>query len=158
MNQRKTIPHYPKYEITQRGEVFRKGKDTPLSWVDNGKGYKSVKLYNSDRPKGRLCLVHRLVMSTWSPEGGEGKDVNHLDGDKANNSLDNLQWVTKSENTRHAHRTGLFASRRKLTEDDVHEIRRRLAEGEVVKVLAGEFSVKDSVVYKIKHRQLHSYI
>jgi len=52
--------------------------------------------------------MHRLVAQMFIGESpGKGYQVNHLDGDKANNAVDNLEWVTQSENMKHAYRTGL---------------------------------------------------
>ena len=53
-------------------------------------------------------MVHRLVAEVWMKEGHfEGAQINHIDGNKGNNSLDNLEWVTRSENMQHAWNTGL---------------------------------------------------
>ena len=52
--------------------------------------------------------VHRIVAKTFIPNPENKTDVNHKDGNKKNNHVDNLEWVTKSENTRHAYSTGLL--------------------------------------------------
>ena len=84
----KTINHYPNYEVHFDGRVRNKTTGHVMKWINNGKGYFTVKLYNQETPKGRLCLVHRLVLSThdlWIPDGN--LDVNHIDGDKSNNHI-----------------------------------------------------------------------
>lgn len=61
----------------------------------------------------RSFMVHRLVAMAFfgCPEGYESMDVNHKDGNKGNNHVSNLEWVTKSENQRHALMNGLFKSK-----------------------------------------------
>lgn len=74
--------------------------------------------------------LHRLVLMAFKPvENMESLEVNHIDGDKTNNKLENLEWCTASENQRHAFDTGLQKPRRgsasnfaKLTEEDIKEI------------------------------------
>lgn len=56
---------------------------------------------------GRLYLIHRLLAEQYLLNIDNKPCVNHKDGNKLNNSLDNLEWVTYSENTRHAFATGL---------------------------------------------------
>lgn len=148
------ILEYPNYEVSELGNVRRVNTTSILKPIDNGKGYKVVHLSNI---KGRrLCLIHRLVMSTFKPTT-DNKDVNHMDGAKSNNNISNLEWVTKSENTRHAHRTGLFSSRNKLSIEQVKEI--KLAKDTIkAKVLAEKFDVQTSIIYKIWTGLLYPYV
>ena len=77
--------------------------------------------------------VHRLVLETFNPiEHMENYQVNHIDGNKINNNLDNLEWVTRSENMQHAMSIGLFNPHErcgekhpmcKLTYNEVRQIR-----------------------------------
>lgn len=72
--------------------------------------------------RGTLCkngyymthqqLVHRLVATQYVPNGGEGTQVNHIDGDKGNNAATNLEWVTPRENIAHARQAGLIKPKR----------------------------------------------
>ena len=71
----------------------------------NRSGYFAVKL--SGRDNGH-CLVHRMVAEAWDlPKTEEQNQINHKDGDKGNNSVENLEWVTAKENMQHAFQTGL---------------------------------------------------
>lgn len=152
----KTISHYPNYEVDEFGYIRNKTTGNLMKWVDNGKGYKSVKLYNSDTPKGRLCLVHRLVLSTFEPIIGD-MDVNHKDGNKANNAITNLEWVTKSENTRHAHQTGLFTN--KLTINQVKDIKNLIKNFKYSYSEIGRmFNVRHSTIWKIANGVLYDYV
>lgn len=153
----KTIEHYPNYEVNTEGVIRNKSTGHTLKWVNNGKGYFSVKLYNKDTAKGRLCLVHRLVLSTHSAEKPESHtDVNHIDGDKQNNCIDNLEWVTKSQNTRHAHITGLFKNR--LTIEQVKQLKLDLKTETHYPNLAKKYGVGRATIWKVAKGILYDYV
>lgn len=105
------------YEVSSAGSVRRsergkRGKygityPGPIKPRVDGNGYLSVVLHRDG--KAYQVKVHRLVISTFSEPCIEGEEINHLDGDKQNNSIENLECVTPEENILHAHRTGLFA-------------------------------------------------
>lgn len=69
-------------------------------------GYIQVQLYTGG--KGKFLLVHRIVATTFLPLDQERPHVNHKDGVKANNAVDNLEWATQSENMKHARASGLY--------------------------------------------------
>ena len=93
------------YEINKNGEVRNaKNKNTIVGDINNC-GYYRVLLYNQGQRK--RYFRHRLVAEHFLDKP-EGKDfVNHIDGDKSNNSLENLEWVSQSENEKHAFENGL---------------------------------------------------
>lgn len=61
----------------------------------------------------KYFLAHRVVALTWIPNPGGKPEVNHKDGDKSNNHPSNLEWVSSSENKKHAYECGLMSSTRK---------------------------------------------
>lgn len=63
----------------------------------NGEGYAQVPI-----TRGNNMRVHRLVAETFIPNPENKPFINHIDGNKANNRVDNLEWCTNSENQRHA--------------------------------------------------------
>lgn len=99
-----------------------------LNCCDNGSGYMIVNLKAFG--KQNIKTIHRLVAEAFIPNPNNLPCVNHKDGNKQNNNVDNLEWCTHSENMKHAFRTGLsfqkkgeFNSQHKLTQDDVDYIR-----------------------------------
>ena len=106
----KKISDYPNYEVSTNGRVRNVTTGTILKTADV-KGYRRVVLCDSTghHPKA----VHRLVADAFYDGDHEGLQVNHIDGNKSNNFLGNLEWCTSSENRIHAFRTGLQKPRSK---------------------------------------------
>lgn len=90
--------------VTASGERFIKGK--LLRAKNNGYGYKFV-LLCKDGIK-RCGYIHRLVAQAFHPNPENKPQVNHINGDKEDNTVQNLEWVTPSENSMHAYETGLY--------------------------------------------------
>jgi len=96
------------YEVSNHGRVFSHyGKGKILSSCKTSSGYKLVNLVKDGIKKD--VNVHRLVANAFIDNPLGKRCVNHIDGNKTNNSVDNLEWVTERENTQHAIRTGLYA-------------------------------------------------
>ena len=98
-----------KYGITKRGEVYSfnyrdSGNTQKLTPYANRHGYIYLRLWKVGREKN--YLVHRLVALTFIPNPENKPEVNHIDSNRANNNVNNLEWVTKSENCKHAYRFG----------------------------------------------------
>ncbi len=99
------------------GKNFRITKELIVKPVPNNKGYMRVKLRGLNIiSKRKDFYVHRLV-GIYFIENPENKPaINHKDGIKSNNHIDNLEWVTPLENSQHAVKTGLF-KRNKLSKN-----------------------------------------
>lgn len=89
----------PNYMVSNDGRIRRRGRDNDL-YVGDSKGYLFANLYKDGARSTKR--VHRLVAETFIPNPENKPEVNHIDGDKHNNNVDNLEWVTKEENCRHA--------------------------------------------------------
>lgn len=143
-----------RYYVNRDGDVYwqysTRFKRLSGNITDNG--------YRSIIVGGKRHLVHRIVARAFIANPDGKRCVNHIDGNKLNNSVSNLEWTTHSENTQHAFRTGLQSNPRgsasrnaKLTESKVSEILQRLANGETGTSLAKEYGVTHGRIYDIKH-------
>jgi hypothetical protein len=81
-----------------------------------------VLLYKGSKASSRSFLVHRLVAEAFLPNLANLPQVNHLNGQKGDNKVWNLEWVTQSRNVRHSLEVGL--RKQILSDDDVRAIRR----------------------------------
>lgn len=110
------------YEVSQNGDIriVKSGKLKIPQKMKNR--YMQVLLWKGKRAKG--FLVHRIVAEAFLENPMGCTDVNHIDGNKQNNCVLNLEWCTRSENLKHAYKTHLrTASNQKLSIEDVKYIR-----------------------------------
>ena len=96
----------PYYFISSLGRL-KNQKDYIMKPFISNSGYLMIKLWNKEESRHVHRYIHRLVADTFFDGIHENMQVNHIDGDKTNNFVGNLEWVTASENARHAIRTGL---------------------------------------------------
>lgn len=97
------------YEVSTYGRVRRSDNKKEKALIKSNNGYYKVDLYKDGKRKDKG--VHRIVMESFVEcDDPENKQVNHIDGDKTNNKITNLEWCTRSENMKHAFRTGLATS------------------------------------------------
>lgn len=164
------IPGYEEfYEVSNKGRVRTKksrlrGYDagTLLFQTATADGYLGTTLLRNSEKK--RINVHRLVMLAFVGEPGE-LDVNHKNGIKADNRLENLEYVTHLENMRHSlHVLKVYRAQgerhgsARLNADQVRDIRRRAAAGETRKALAQEFQVTTTAIATIVLRRRWKHI
>ena len=154
----------PVYKISNKNRVYSMESKKLLSVKvkKSGNGYYAVKLQtklpNDSHSKGKTYCMHRLMMIIFTPvENMENLVINHKDGNKTNNDLNNLEWCTFSQNTQHAVDNGLCVALRgddapwsKITSDTAHKICQLLEKHELTHVeIAKECGTTKTVVTNI---------
>ena len=96
------------YQVSNLGRVKSLKNKKILKYSKNYKGYCQINLYKNGKRK-KYC-IHRLVALGYVNNILNKEQVNHIDGNKENNCVYNLEWVTCSENNKHAYKIGLNKS------------------------------------------------
>ena len=118
------------YDASTDGHIRNSRTQRPLREFVGKDGYLRTQF------GGKSRLVHRVIASTFIDNPNNLPEVNHIDGDKLNNSVDNLEWCTRNDNLRHAYQHELRSAKRtnnarcKLTEDDVRYIKKNYRKGD----------------------------
>lgn len=141
------------YKIYSDGRVYSIRKSIFLKPDKTNRGYYKVKLYKHGYYE--KYKVARLVAKAFIPNSNNYSQVNHKDGIKVNDNIENLEWCNNSQNSRHAVRVGLWPvgerhCRHKLTERDVLEIR-KLKGKELQRETAVRFGVSRTNVKDIQN-------
>jgi hypothetical protein len=150
------IPGFPGYEINAMGIVFSNITKREIRGQVSAKGYRSHCLSLNKKPK--VMRTHRLVAMTFiGPPPSAKHQVNHKDGDKLNNFVDNLEWVTAKQNIDHSNyvlgnlRTGEAVNLSKLNDMRVLVVKTLKFNPEwETKRLAAVFNVNESTIRRIK--------
>ena len=101
----KEYPKNTNYLVSDDGKIYSKKMRKYLTPKVNHDGYHRVQIWENG--KCRFVSWHRIVAETFIPNPNDCEVVNHIDGDKQNNCVENLEWCTQAENIRHAWKTGL---------------------------------------------------
>lgn len=175
--ERKKIAESFGYEVTTNGDVYStkrhfvvygKSENTQIrdkklrQNVDNN-GYMVVSiLFVRDGEKNKMSTksVHRLVAMAFLPNPLNKPQVNHIDGDKSNNNLSNLEWSTASENVRHAYEHNLMCGRQgedhhlaKLTNQQCIELISDILSGSSNDECAKKYNLHTRYVSLIRHKK-----
>lgn len=164
----KKIKEYGDYEVSNYGRVkspdFILKTPTGQSYIKKGKilkPYKSKKgyLYCDLRvdSKRKIVRIHRFVAMAFIPNTENKPQINHIDGNKENNNVQNLEWCSNSENQKHAFEKGLQKGcfshpNSKLTLEQVRYIKNNCVVGSKkngMQTIAKKFNVSNSTIKQI---------
>ena len=150
------------YDISNCGDIYSKRTNKLLKQFTNKKGYKTIGLFDGGTIKTHYS--HRLVLISFIGVNLKKPQVNHKNGFKHDNNIENLEWCTAKENIIHAVETGLNnnngerSSSCKLSDKDIIKIKKLCCKGFLSQAyIAKKFNVSQSLICKInknKHRSI----
>jgi hypothetical protein len=159
-----TIKGFENYAVDDQGNIFSLPKKTRkgiriLKSIVGKNGYPMLDLCKDGQIK--RFLVHRLIAQTLLPNPNNKEQVNHINGNKLDNRLENLEWNTRSENQKHAIKIGLRSakgeknSQCKITEQEVLYIRNSEEKGSI---LAKKLNISQTTISQIRNGKTWTHI
>lgn len=144
------------YFVDEKGNVWssKRGELAKMHTRPNNRGY--IQVVISDKGKQKCLLVHRLIAETYLGSL-EGLTVNHKNGDKLNNYLDNLEIISQKENNRHALNAGLTKvgeahSKAKISDSDLIDMIKEIQGGLSTVKASVKYGLSQSYVSKVMRK------
>lgn len=140
------------YSVSNMGEVKNVLTGRILKKSTTIYGYNLVKLYNNGK---KSFSVHRLVANEFIPNPENKPQVNHKNGIKSDNTVENLEWNTAKENVKHSYLINIASNKAErhpnsiLNNSQVLEIRKKHSEGVKTMALAKEYNIKYCTMWKV---------
>ena len=143
------------YQVSDDGRVKRVSTDRIANITVDGRGYSKKAITLNGETK--QYSVHRLVAEAFIENPLNKSEVNHIDGNKLNNCVENLEWVTRSENMKHAHKNNLqhysgyiqYSQRKKVgkfSEEDIEDIFKLKESGISNRKIAEKYNVSHTTI------------
>ena len=163
MELRDVVGYEELFMVSSKGDVYSKRTKKFLKQRQHPHGYLHIATKIGGRSGVDKCFkVHRLVAEAFIPNPDNKPFVNHRDGVKTNNKVENLEWVTPSENIKHAYATGLSRPRtqeKKLSQEDIAYVVSTYAPYDRefgARALARKFCVDKSTILKYVASEKHT--
>lgn len=145
-----------KYMVSNKGNVYSNISKKVLKPGLSQQGYLRIGIYLPTHETKRLS-VHVMVLETFvGPKPSDDYQVDHIDGDKTNNNVNNLEWVTPSENISRAFKNGLKEAIKGsdhpvsvYTENQIHNACKLLESGLTIPEVADKVNIPKSYLYNI---------
>ncbi len=148
MQDRLILKEFPLYAISKKGVITSINSGCIIKSQTTSKGYYRVRIKHINGV-WKMVLVHRLVALAFIPNDNNYCCVNHIDANKKNNKISNLEWCSRKYNTRHAKKLGLLrTSKRRLTNEEVLLIKKLRNEGWLIRELVYRFDVTQKTISK----------
>lgn len=131
----KSIEEYDKYEVSNKGRVRNKENKRLLTPYISNSGYYMINIRNEQGARNKT--IHRLVAKAFISNFSNKEVVNHIDHDKLNNHVENLEWVTQKENCKHsisAGRADTKTARENLSKISSKAVYQKDMEGNIIKL------------------------
>lgn len=126
--------------IDDKGNVFNLKTNRVLKPYKGKNGYMMVDMWENNKPNKRY--IHRLLGQAFLPNLENKRTINHIDGNKLNNDLSNLEWATDSENMQHAYNHNLNQQTKvNLTENNLKEIWKRFLNHETFTSMLKDYDI-----------------
>ena len=117
----RVIKEFPSYQISNRGNIKNsKGQLLVIGRRKSNSGYIQVRLFREGKYEYRY--LHRLIAEAFLPNPHNYRTVNHIDGNKLNNSIDNLEWASDEMQQRHAFLSSLKPTGKSFSDEQLNEI------------------------------------
>lgn len=159
----KDVPDYEGfYQVSNLGRVKRIDSNRILAERQGKNGY--IRLNLSKNGEQKQAFVHQLVLKKFGSPQPNGKQVNHKNGNKKDNRIENLEWVTIAENIKHRddvlgkHTKGTRNGSAILTESDVKEIKSLRAKGWTCKKISLRYAVGRAAISHIVNGRTWKHI
>lgn len=159
------IPGFKDYLASTKGQIgsIKNGHFKVISQRSHNKGYNRVDLWYENQSK--YYLVHKLVTLAFYGKRPKNKEVNHINTNKKDNRLENLEYVTKKENMQHAFRNGLYdknigeeSNLAKLSNKNVKRIKQLLLENNSPKKISKMYNVHYATIGAIKAGRIWKWL
>ena len=151
------------YCATEDGRIWSIKSQSFISQRINRSGYYCVNL--SIRGKCKTFIVHRLIAKAFLPNPLNKDTINHKDGNKLNNCVENLEWCTQKENMQHAWRSGLLHPAKgmhtlngRFLPSDIYEIRSLYSTGLSQRAIADIYNVTKGTIQQILNGSTYAWV